>query len=104
MSKHLTSLAVLSSYSVRVVDEFRASHCDEGLLGVERGRGTSYCLFIAKLEHSGLLNHLAIAMVIEALESTCTECFNAESGCQCYKEQKGASLTLGATEHSKNTN
>lgn len=49
--------------------------------GIDRDK-----LLINKLRRIPL-DSIEIAMVIEAMESTCRHCWNAESGCQCWNDE-----------------
>ena len=43
-------------------------------------------LFVRKLRAGGLSDE-QIVVVIEAMESTCNECWNSRRGCQCWNDE-----------------
>ena len=43
-------------------------------------------LFVSKLRAGGLSDE-QIAVVIEAMETTCNDCWDSESGCQCWNDE-----------------
>lgn len=55
-----------------VINEFNNHYGDMG----------SDCLFVKTLRDGGL-NNEQIAIVINAVDNTCQECWNRESGCAC---------------------
>ena len=61
--------------AIVVINEFNHHYGDMG----------SDCLFVKILRDGGLDNE-QIAIVINAVDSTCRECWNQESGCQCNND------------------
>lgn len=43
-------------------------------------------LLISKLRSSGLESE-SIEAVLDAIESTCTQCWDSEVGCQCWNDE-----------------
>ncbi len=52
----------------------------------QRKSFTDENLFVRKLRLGGLYDE-QIVVVIDALDSTCKECFDSERGCQCWNDE-----------------
>lgn len=56
------------------------------LFNIAHGRAGHDVLLIRKLRAAGL-DDRAIAAVLEAMESTCPACWDAEAGCRCADDE-----------------
>lgn len=61
--------------SESTVEEFNRSH-----------GGDQDCVLVAKLRATGLTTD-QIAKAIVAIEDTCPQCWNGNSGCQCWNDE-----------------